>query len=842
MGRCSIRSKKFKQRLEERFSEKRSLILSQKEIEYKNKKIVEEEKKFQETVNSLKFDWRSDLFPQEDQQQVKVNEEIKVKVPEKLKSNWREEIQKVTENIISVDQADNLNILEKDLFEIKPFIKNKNISPEVYERWYQSSNWREEFIDEAMTSKDFKYLYGLSIYDLQITSVLGSTQDQNTQAQDIVQASSDTTDYQFGPQFPGSFVNVIGDPVTSELSPEEKPDSTAKVDAVARISPGDTDSETKKDWGGDQDGAVLPSDPWNYNPTPIVADGEDYEQIIRARFTSDDSPQIKVYSINLSANQTYTFKVLDHVNGESIPGLTWNGYGWDEPGYNANFNTDSVLSLQDANGNVVAQNDDLFPGTYNQYVASNPGDTYPEGPGGEPEYYDGFGWTSAPINYNTTEVPGDESEWYYILNSNISFTPTQSGTYYLAVRDYFNSTAGWNDGPVPTSNYYKIVVRGAAPADSQGGPPTEKPGGSTQDTTAAWDLGGPVSAFLANPESKDKLKSKTLELSDFKSAQDYYAFKAGGGNAALAQGKTLSQVIAQGRINLGGKDQQDGLGVLGGAATAAGALVGNFSKTDLLGKLNKGLGSGYDLKIVKAGKGDHYQAQIIDKKTGKVMTDTTGKPYNIGGGIRGKDVYSNSMMGTLTNAINDIKRQNAPSVQTQPAKVTTTTTKTVKGTPTKSGSRMQPAPTERTTIKSMPASMMGKPARGGGGGSSMVQPIDPFDYPSSDPLSGYTWDKKSGRYLANSYIPYVNRIKSIIRENNKMKSFKQFSEELYPGQPSPNGFPDQPPPETINGWHPEYGKRGKMYNTLDKTSAMSMPLTGNPDIDGKILKARKNPK
>lgn len=75
------------------------------------------------------------------------------------------------------------------------------------------------------------------------------------------------------------------------------------------------------------------------------------------------------------------------------------------------------------------------------------------------------------------------------------------------------------------------------------------------------------------------------------------------------------------------------------------------------------------------------------------------------------------------------------------------------------------------------------------------------------------------------------------------KTFKQFTQALYPGQPSPNGFPDQDPPKQLpNGFHQDYGQRDSMYNTLDKTSAMSMPPTGNPEIDKKVEKARKQPK
>ena len=75
------------------------------------------------------------------------------------------------------------------------------------------------------------------------------------------------------------------------------------------------------------------------------------------------------------------------------------------------------------------------------------------------------------------------------------------------------------------------------------------------------------------------------------------------------------------------------------------------------------------------------------------------------------------------------------------------------------------------------------------------------------------------------------------------KTFKQFTQALYPGQPSPNGFPDEPPPKQLpNGFHQDYGQRGSMYNTMDKATADSMPMTGNPEIDKKVVKARKQPK
>jgi len=61
----------------------------------------------------------------------------------------------------------------------------------------------------------------------------------------------------------------------------------------------------------------------------------------------------------------------------------------------------------------------------------------------------------------------------------------------------------------------------------------------------------------------------------------------------------------------------------------------------------------------------------------------------------------------------------------------------------------------------------------------------------------------------------------------------------YPDKPSPNGFPDSPPPNMMLGYHPEYGERDAYYNTLDPQSANAMPATGNEKIDAKVQKAKR---
>ena len=72
------------------------------------------------------------------------------------------------------------------------------------------------------------------------------------------------------------------------------------------------------------------------------------------------------------------------------------------------------------------------------------------------------------------------------------------------------------------------------------------------------------------------------------------------------------------------------------------------------------------------------------------------------------------------------------------------------------------------------------------------------------------------------------------------KVTKRLKTELdYPDKPSKAGYPNDPPPEMVNGFHPEYGNKGDYYNKLDPQSAEAMPKTGNSEIDAKVEKAKR---
>ena len=108
-----------------------------------------------------------------------------------------------------------------------------------------------------------------------------------------------------------------------------------------------------------------------------------------------------------------------------------------------------------------------------------------------------------------------------------------------------------------------------------------------------------------------------------------------------------------------------------------------------------------------------------------------------------------------------------------------------------------------------------------------------------------------GAVTVDSTNKSIQRMKEEVEPKNKKKSFKDITKKIpgyYDGKPAPLGFPMNPPPETINGYHPDLvtskgqKKQSNRYNRLDPASAKAMPPTGNPHIDKKVRAAAKKPK
>ena len=88
--------------------------------------------------------------------------------------------------------------------------------------------------------------------------------------------------------------------------------------------------------------------------------------------------------------------------------------------------------------------------------------------------------------------------------------------------------------------------------------------------------------------------------------------------------------------------------------------------------------------------------------------------------------------------------------------------------------------------------------------------------------------------MFDSYIPEEEQG---TREKNfdKVTRLKSIVGKIKRGDIGPE-YPNEPPPELVNGWHPKLGKKYK-HDKLDPQSAEAMPDTGDPEIDANIKKA-----
>ena len=101
--------------------------------------------------------------------------------------------------------------------------------------------------------------------------------------------------------------------------------------------------------------------------------------------------------------------------------------------------------------------------------------------------------------------------------------------------------------------------------------------------------------------------------------------------------------------------------------------------------------------------------------------------------------------------------------------------------------------------------------------------------------------RKKKKNVKEMYEPKAKHNDKVAKVTGRLKSVSDF---LNHPDVKPV-FPKDPPPEMINGRHPDLvdgEKVSNRYNRLDPISAKAMPKTGNPKIDAKVAKALKKPK
>jgi len=708
-------------------------------------------------------------------QEKKELEEIK-KLSSPFKSNWREEL-KIAQNQREEVVEDSINKKYEWRDEL---VRDK------------SKYFKIGSLEEGMTSKDFEYLYGLSITNLQIDSSLGRVQNNN--AQEIVQASSEYSEYQFGDAFPGSFVNSIGD---NQIISQSKVDALAFLDT----SYGDVS-------GGDQS-YRLTTGPEGLPPT-----GQSPPGSVISRVNLETALGISLPNGVPNGNLDGT-----PIEGSAIKRVFTDA----RPGRRINFNW-----------NFASSEDTLGAATVDDYAF--------------------------------VAIKGNVTKFVSVLTRGLN----HNGQFLYTVQsdDIINGKVEIGIGIIDVFDPYVQTVLNISNFGSLWG------AGTLGDTTDAADLGMSVAAGMSQSQQKkeaekEKIQQQTKveksvaqyqtslnnfvselenlekEFNDLKQAnksgyptsmQDkfdrymsndqkykealyygdapqwtaketeayglYYTMKTARQAAAEFQKK-----VSSGEIKVSEKTYRGNMaGYLRNAERAEKQLIDKFGFTS--SDKPPSLTSQQQEKISKEIEKLKAAAKqsAIDARNNELAAAAAAAAFTLVAaplvGELGLTLFAPSAVARVAAAFDALNKSEAAATAAREL--------------ARNFQRQNPG--KYNPFLSDKANQL---ARQQGVGTNVKGQNPVFRQP-----------------MKNSYEPQGE----IILEK-EMKTFKQFSKALYPGQPSPSGFPDQEPPKQLpNGFHQDYGKRANMYNTLDKISADSMPLTGDPEIDAKVLKARKQPK
>jgi len=706
--------------------------------------VREKEKQYIKSVmETKKFDWRKEI----EQVDNKVKEEVIVNTVDDFGYDWRGEL-----------------------------VRDRS-------KYFETGS-----LEEGMTSKDFEYLYGLSITNLQIDSSLGRVQNNN--AQEIVQASSEYSEYQFGDAFPGSFINSIGD---NQII------SQSKVDALAFL---DT---TYGNVSGSDNRFTLTTGPEGFPPT------------------GQSPPGSVVSTTNLQTALGVTLPAgvpNGNLGGTPIEGSAIKRvFTKAEPGKRINFNW-QFASSEDALG------------------------------------------AGSVDDYAFVAIKGTVTKFVSVLTKGLTY----AGQFIYTVQPE-DIVDGKVEIGIGVMDVFDPYVQTALTISNFG---TFWAAGSLGSTTDAADLGMSVAAGM--PQSQQKKKSEEpYSLPGYMNVQ-------GGGqqitktypNSTPTPGTQTPQTFQTPQtsqitsisplMNL-----QNMISKQGGAF-AVGYLTGmekNFPQ-----EFKQVMNAVPGLKTL-------YDKMQNFEKVAKNLTQS---------GIKNKNMsqldlamkYNTAaieVMGQISDKLSGIKTPKPSSTPPKPTQPKPQLDKYGRqiGTPLPPGVQQDMEKGGKTASPVGDAAIMAAAAallKGGfkGGASSTETGLqlpakgsaewtrmakeytranpgqyNPFMTNAQNQLMqkyGVGTNAMPLKSLKNSYQPQGE----VISEKSSPKRLKTVQQALYPGQPSPNGFPDTPPPEMVNGYHPDYGQKDNMYNTLDKTSADSMPLTGNGKIDKKIKAARKQSK
>lgn len=654
------------------------------------------------------------------------------------------------------------------------------------------SDWRTE-LAEAMSSKDFPYIYGgvVAVDILSLTNLPGSQFAQNS-----IQSGANQTDYAFGSEFPGSYVNSIGD------IPNVVASAVDGWDSVNDLVPSGWTPEN--------------SDEYIDDISTVVSSGQETTEFKDTHFGE----------VHLGGG-----KITIHTGDDGETDGAESG--------------DSTVDIEDL--------ETLFPGiTFPKSIAHHDdtaGEPYQASMllrtfkdvrvGDKLSFNYSFDTLETEedddVNYrgNARPVPGDdtnEDDYAFVIVGDSMKGKIVS----VLARDGNNIDFNFQAN---ADGYYKPdVLQGRFPLT-----------GNYQYTVTKDDIDdyGNVKFFIGVMDSGDTIYQSTLDITSLRNETRAAAGKLGKVTGGYDLGYRVEdptdllklQKIQNLLKKIPIKNLEDKYGY---KPTESDGWMEDYLKG---GKTQDPIGDllimGLSLIVAKTLVATIGPAATATITRGAKLLDQFGKWWNKGKNVRIKN-EDTADLGTLwADEMSQLTRSDAAFQAGKTGLDGWNPFKAFTPKMIKTG----PSPAVRQSLR------LFKPATSGG---SQMQK-ESYDLLSEQVTSDDKFIEKMKMVL--NKIKTDDELQSLIKFLNKASKAKEKFEQktagegnsnaLYQGQPSPNGFPDNPPAQLAsNGYHPEFGKRANRYRTLDPISAKTMArvMTGDPETDSQVAAAARQPK
>lgn len=738
--------------------------------------------------------------------------------------------------------------------------------------------WRKKVMSalaEGMKMKDFQYLYNGKVGSpiMSISPSLVSS----TFAQDVLKHGSEATDHQFGNQFPGSHINSIGD--------FDKPESLSKADINMMAVPtpaGDAISWNPFDQTlptNFQLGASTPlGDPQSdiaaldNTATRMVSRGETTSTHTDIYYSPDISQTDATITITrqVRTNDYIDYAALDSGDLMVLTGL-WSVNNATKPmGFLSPQINDTNLYPMPYGYDAIPV-DNTFPDENED--AGDPGDlmpmlrTYNNKSAGDVISFDwefdaGTGHESNPTNADDgANSSSDDSAWVYINGSNTwyrlanlyDFDNHRIGDddYY---QDYNDDPPTWEGDSRQEDNVGRKEIR---PEFRTGG--SGKMSGSFSYTVQSGDIdsNGNLKVWIVNNQLSIFDRANVLKITNLTGTtsatnkQKQAAGKLGKTTDAYNLGYRVETPTELRKLLKGldlGKFEVGDTSIrlnnkYGYESTEKDKWMDDYpipkgnASADPIGDLL--IIGPVSVALAKVLIGAIGLAQSIAIIRGTRILDQFVKWWNKGKNVRLGNEDTASLWDLFTDDLSQLTRSDAAFKSGQTGLKTLRPLKSVLD-PKMRATGPSPLIRQGGRVLTKPLG----PAQGARNESYdlIVEQVDPDDKFFQELKKVIVKLKKPEQVKKLSkYLKKVAKAKekSELRtagENNSN------SNALYPGQPSPNGFPDTPPPEMINGYHPKFGKRSDRYRRLDSISAKTMDRvkTGDPETDAQVSAAAKS--